>query len=35
MRAAQAQGDQATADQAKVLMQKNWFGTDMPAPDQL
>jgi tetratricopeptide (TPR) repeat protein len=35
MRAAQAQGDQATADEAKVLMQKNWFGTDMPAPEQL
>lgn len=35
LRAAQAQGDQTTADEAKALMQKNWFGVDMPAPEQL
>ncbi len=35
LRAAQAQGDQQTADEAKALMQKNWFGADMPNPDQL
>jgi tetratricopeptide (TPR) repeat protein len=34
-RAAQVQGDQQTAEEAKVLMQKNWFGADMPTPEQL
>ena len=35
LRAAEAQGDQATIEEAKSLMQKNWFGSDMPAPEQL
>ena len=35
LRAAEAQGDQATVEEAKSLMQKNWFGTGMPAPEQL
>jgi tetratricopeptide (TPR) repeat protein len=35
LRAAEAQGDQATVEEAKALMQKNWFGAGMPAPEQL
>jgi len=35
LRAAEAQGDRATIEEAKSLMQKNWFGSDMPAPEQL
>jgi tetratricopeptide (TPR) repeat protein len=35
LRAAQARGDQKTVEEARALMQKNWFGADMPAPDQL
>ena len=35
LRAAEAQGDQATIEEAKSLMQKNWFGSGMPAPEQL
>jgi tetratricopeptide (TPR) repeat protein len=35
LRAAEAQGDQATIEEAKSLMQKNWFGASMPAPEQL
>lgn len=35
LRAAEAQGDQATIEEAKSLMQKNWFGSSMPAPEQL
>ncbi|MBJ6125909.1 tetratricopeptide repeat protein [Microvirga splendida] len=35
LRAAEAQGDQATVEEARSLMQKNWFGTGMPAPEQL
>lgn len=33
--AAKARGDQKAAEEAQALMQKNWFGTGMPAPDQL
>jgi len=35
LRAAQAQGDQKVAEEAQALLQKNWFGTQMPTPDQL
>lgn len=35
LRAAEAQGDQATIEEAKSLMQKNWFGSSMPTPEQL
>lgn len=35
LRAAEAQGDQASVEEARSLMQKNWFGTGMPAPEQL
>jgi predicted Zn-dependent protease len=35
LRAAEAQGDQATADEARALMQKNWFGDGMPSPERL
>ncbi|MBB3018206.1 tetratricopeptide (TPR) repeat protein [Microvirga lupini] len=35
LRAAEAQGDQPTVEEAKSLMQKNWFGNGMPAPEQL
>jgi tetratricopeptide (TPR) repeat protein len=35
LRAAEAQGDQAAVEEAKSLMQKNWFGTGMPDPEQL
>ena len=35
LRAAEAQGDQATIEEAKSLMQKNWFGSGMPSPEQL
>jgi TolA-binding protein len=35
LRAAEAQNDQATIEEAKSLMQKNWFGSSMPTPEQL
>jgi tetratricopeptide (TPR) repeat protein len=35
LRAAQAQGDQTTVEEAKSLMQKNWFGGEMPSPERL
>ena len=34
LRAAQAQGDQKVVEEAQALLQKNWFGTQMPTPDQ-
>jgi tetratricopeptide (TPR) repeat protein len=33
--AAKARGDQKSVEEAQTLMQKNWFGTGMPAPDEL
>ncbi|WP_262270165.1 tetratricopeptide repeat protein [Microvirga yunnanensis] len=35
LRAAQALNDRTTVEEAEALMRKNWFGTDMPAPDRL
>ncbi|MBQ0823342.1 hypothetical protein KBI52_24445 [Microvirga sp. HBU67558] len=35
LRAAQALNDQQAVEEAEALMQKNWFGAGMPAPDRL
>lgn len=35
LRAAQARGDAKAVDAAKTLMQRNWFGDDVPGLDQL
>ena len=35
LRAAEAKGDARAAEEARTLMQKNWFGEGMPSLDQL
>ncbi|HST94752.1 MAG TPA: tetratricopeptide repeat protein [Microvirga sp.] len=35
MKAAEAQGDPRAAEEARTLLQKNWFGDGMPALDRL
>jgi tetratricopeptide (TPR) repeat protein len=35
LRAAEARGDRQAMEEARALMQKNWFGPGMPAPEQL
>ncbi len=35
LRAAEARGDRQAMEEARALMQKNWFGAGMPAPEQL
>ncbi len=35
LRAAEAREDRQAIEEAQALMQKNWFGIGMPAPEQL
>lgn len=35
LRAAEARGDQQAAEEARILLQKNWFGTELPSLDRL